>query len=80
MDFPRWAEVDGEKLANIILEALKEKETMNIYDIFIIYDTCGFPVMRKTEGVAWRILNPLVEQFEDENGLESYKLKGEMQT
>lgn len=77
MDFPKWAEEDGEKLANIIYEKLVEKGELHMNDIFNIYDTCGFHVLRKTEGVTWRILNSKsdVERIKDEKGFLTFALR-----
>ena len=75
MNFPKWAEEDGKKLADLILEALHKKEILTFDDIFNIYDNCGFSVMRKTEGVAWRIINPQVERIIDEDEIIVFRLK-----
>lgn len=56
MDFPKWAYRDGENLANIIYENLLEKGELTINEILDIYDTCDFPILKKTEGACWAIL------------------------
>lgn len=77
MEFPRWAVEDGGKLANLIYEKLVEKGELNMNEIFNIYDTCGFDIFRKTEGVTWRILNskPDVERIKDEKGNLTFNLR-----
>lgn len=75
MDFPKWARDDGEKLANLIYEKLKEKEVLGDNEVYNVYDNCGFPIFRKTEGVAWGILNPKIERFKDENNKTFFRLK-----
>lgn len=75
MDFPKWAEEDGEKLANLIYDKLLEKGILKMYEVLDIYDNCGFPVLRKTEGACWKILNPKIERTKDENNRMAFKLK-----
>jgi hypothetical protein len=77
MDFPKWAEEDGKKLADLIIEALSKQNTLRVDEIMDIYDNSGIAVLRKTEGVTWRILNPHIERVRDENNRMVIKLKEE---
>lgn len=75
MDFPKWALEDGEKLANLIFDRLLEEGILRVDEVFDIYDTCGFPILRKTEGACWRILNPKIERVKDEDNRMAFKLR-----
>jgi hypothetical protein len=61
---------DGEKLAEIIYVKLLESDNgiLNFKDIIQIYDDLNFPLFRKSEAVAWGLLDskPDVERFKDD--------------
>jgi hypothetical protein len=78
MKFAWWQE-DGLKLATLIRNKLLETGQLNFNEILDIFDGCGFPVFRKTEGAVWTILSSWndIESFKDERGGICLKLKVE---
>jgi hypothetical protein len=76
MDIPNWVRKDGERLANSIYEKLVEKGELSNDEILHIYDACGFSsIFRKTEGVAWGILNAKTDVERVRDGKDRLSLK-----
>jgi hypothetical protein len=74
-----WWQEDGLKLAMLIYNKLVAVGQLNFNEILDIFDNCGFPVFRQTEGAVWRILSSMdnIESFKDERGGICLKLKVE---